>query len=112
MAARLASSIQVSALLRLAETQGGFAAIVSKGDPTAGAIALLLLERGIPIGLLERLLQPDGGYAWRDSGQAGGNADALEKFLARRRQSDPDLWIIELNVPSAERFAAEMNALD
>ena len=110
MAARLASSVHVSALLRLAETQGGFAAVVAKGDPTAGAIAIVLAERGTTTGFLERLLQPDGDYAWRDSGQGVGNADDFERFLSRRRKSDPDLWIIELDVPSAERFAAEMNS--
>jgi hypothetical protein len=112
MAARLASSAHVSALLRLAEAEGGFAAVVAKGDATAGSIAIILAERGEKCALLERLLQPDGRYAWRDSGQGVGNADEFERFLARRRQSDPDLWIIELDVPSAERFAAEMNALD
>ena len=112
MAARLASSVHVAALLRLAEAEGGFAAVVTKGDATAGSILVVLAERGERKTLLERLLQPGGRYAWRDSGQGGGNADDFERFLARRRRSDPDMWIIELDVPSAERFAAEMNALD
>ena len=32
---------------------------------------------------------------------------ALATYVARRRRSDPDLWIIELDIPEAERFAAE-----
>ena len=33
----------------------------------------------------------------------------LRCFWATRQKYDPDLWIIELDVASAERFAAEMN---
>ena len=59
--------------------------------------------------LLERLLQPDGTYAWQDSGQAAADDDAFRALLDRRRRIDPDLWVVELDVASAERFAAEMN---
>ncbi|HWV11973.1 MAG TPA: DUF1491 family protein, partial [Sphingobium sp.] len=33
--------------------------------------------------------------------------DSLNQYLARRRRSDPDLWVIELDIADAERFAAE-----
>ena len=32
-------------------------------------------------------------------------------LLARRRRVDPDLWAVELDVASSERFAAEMNSV-
>ncbi len=32
---------------------------------------------------------------------------SLTERIARRRQSDPDLWVIELDIADAERFAAE-----
>lgn len=111
MNARLASGVLVSGLMRRAESEGGFAAIIAKGDASAGAIVVILAERGQKRGLLERVLQADGRYLWQDtSGQAIDNAEQFEALLERRRKSDPDLWIVELDIPSPERFAAEMNS--
>jgi hypothetical protein len=109
MTARVASSVLVTALLRRAEGEGGFGAVLAKGDATAGAVAVILAERGTRKCLLERLLQPDGSYAWQDSTQAGEDEADFRDRLERRRRFDPDLWIIELDIASAERFAAEMN---
>ena len=112
MSARIATSVLVSALLRRAQAEGGFGAVLAKGDPTAGAVAVILIERGTRKCMLERLLQPDGSYGWKDSLGAGQNEEDMVKFLARRQRFDPDLWILELEVASAERFAAEMSGLD
>jgi hypothetical protein len=110
MEARLQSSILVGALIRRAEAQGGFAAVLAKGDPSAGSVLVILAERGKKIRILERALQGGGHYSWQDTGaQALAHAEETEKFLAKRRSFDPDIWLIELDVPSAERFAAEMN---
>lgn len=108
--ARLSSQVLVSSLLRRAEAGGGFGAVLARGDATAGAVMVILTERGARTALLERLLQPDGSYAWRESGQAGADAAAFRAMLDRRRKSDPDLWLVELDVADAERFAAEMSA--
>ena len=109
MEARLASSVLVGALLRRAESEGGFGAVLSKGDPTAGAIAVVMMERGGEQRLFERILQADGSYRW-DEAAAG--SEAIGGFIARRRRFDPDLWVIELDVPSTERFVAVMNEAD
>jgi hypothetical protein len=108
--ARLASSVLATALLRRAQDEGGFGAVLAKGDPTAGAIAVILAEKGRKACFLERLLQPDGSYSWQSSRQDVEDEQLFTSFLERRRKSDPDLWILELDVASAERFAAEMNA--
>ena len=112
MDGRLPSSIVVGGLIKLAERDGGFGAVLSKGDPTAGTVVIVLVERGERRAVLERLLLPDGSYGWRDSPGAGHNDEDMVKFLDRRRRFDPDLWILELDVASAERFAAEMTAID
>jgi hypothetical protein len=109
---RLAPSVFVPVLLRLAEREGGFGAVAAKGDASAGAILILLAERGRPVQLLERLLQPNGDYAWGQSVEAGANAEEFDRFLQKRRRFDPDCWVVELDIASAERFADEIRALD
>ena len=113
MTPRLSTSVLVSALVRKAEADGGFAAVLAKGDPETGAIVLILLERGEKMRILERLLTPEGRYAWAPSpGQISENVCEVPELVARRRRFDPDLGVLELDVPSVERFAAEMSAFD
>lgn len=113
MEPRVAASVLAGALIRKAEVEGGFGAVLAKGDSTAGTILVILLEKGVNPRLFERLLQPDGRYAWQESGsQRIENPREVPGFIARQRRFDPDSWLIELDIPSAERFAAEMNALD
>ena len=108
--ARLAASVLVSALLRRADQEGGFGAVLARGDDQAGEILVILNERGRKTAIFERLLQPDGRYNWQaiDS-QIIENDEKFSAFIERKRRFDPDLWLIELDVASAERFAAEMN---
>ena len=107
MTPRLTSSIFVNALIRRAESLGGFAAVLAKGDATSGSVLLILTERGRKAGILERCLQPDGRYIWAE---VAGVQDDVPSLIDRRRRFDPDLWVVELDIPSPERFAAEMNA--
>lgn len=109
MQPRVASSILVSALLRRAESEGGFGMVLAKGDPTAGAVGVLLAERGENPRLFERLLQPDGHYAWQESQRRLDRPGDLQALIEQRRRFDPDSWLIELDIASTERFAAEMN---
>lgn len=108
MEPRIAASVLAGALIRTAESEGGFGAVLAKGDPTAGSILVILLEKGGNPRLYERLLKPGGDYSW----ELSGTDPEVPGFVAKRRRFDPDLWVLELDVPSAERFAAEMNALD
>ena len=104
--ARLAPAIEVSALIGLAAAQGGFGTVLHKGDPDRGSVSLVLLERGKPVALLERMLLVGGNYGWqvRDAD----DSTALDQHVARARSNDPDLWFVELDVPSVERFTAEL----
>ena len=43
-APRLATSVFVSALIRKAQSDGGFAAVLAKGDETAGSVLVVLAE--------------------------------------------------------------------
>ncbi len=103
-APRLSAAVRVSVLLKLAERAGGFGAVLARGDSTAGAILLVIRERGGNPTLFERLLSANGAYSWQPGSGPDSDVDAL---IAARRKRDPDLWIIELDVADAARFIAE-----
>lgn len=106
--ARLTSAILVNALVRRTNAAGGFATIIVKGDETSGVILVQALEKGKETGLFERVSNFAGGYSLMRCGPSPEDGpEALATYVARRRRSDPDLWIIELDIPEAERFAAE-----
>ena len=111
MEPRLATSVLVGGLIRKAEAEGGFGAVLAKGDSTAGALLLILTERAANPVAYERMPDAGGGYAWAPSpSQLPENPAEVPAFVARRRRFDPDLWVLELDIPSIERFAAGMNA--
>lgn len=98
---RLTSDIQVSALKRLAEVGGGFATVLRKGDPTSGAILIIGLVRGENPLLFDRFPLFDGESAWQ---QIAENEADVSAQWQKRAASDPDLWVIELDVASIERL--------
>jgi hypothetical protein len=101
----------VSALIRGAQAQGGFAAVLKKGDSTAGAILIVGAENGVITGLYERLLTPEGAYMWGKTGpQTIDNKQELDEFVARKTARDPDLWVIELDIADAARFIADCDS--
>jgi hypothetical protein len=94
--------------MRGVQAEGGFAAVLGKGDPDRGALMLLLYQRGEFLGLLERALGADFQYRWtfRKADEAL-SSDKIGEFVASRRRFDADSWLIELDIPQAERFIAE-----
>ncbi|MBA2935482.1 DUF1491 family protein [Sphingomonas sp. CGMCC 1.13654] len=112
MTPRLAAHIQVSALIRRIEGEGGSGVVLAKGDREAGAILLLLCDRGAPKTVLERVLDVSGSYRWRRVGpQYIQGYQEVNAYMERRRRSDDDLWLVELDIAGVERFAAEMTAM-
>ncbi len=103
MTGRLPSGLLVTALLRRVNDAGGFGAVLAKGDAQGGAILVIAVERGADPKLLERGVGPDGRTVLVDSTPA----DDLDGYWRRRRARDPDLWVIEVDIAAAERFAAE-----
>lgn len=105
MTPRLTSAMLVSALIRRVSGAGGNATVVKKGDPTAGAILLICMEKGVVQSVRERVLGIDNIYAWIAVGPD--EAVARDAYLERRQTRDCDLWIVELDIANAERFVAE-----
>ncbi len=108
MTDRLTSAMLVSALVRRAGLEGGFAAVMRRGDATSGTILVRCLEKGIATGLFERAPDLSGGYHLIACGPEGeAPEEAVAAYLMRRERIDTDLWIVELDVVEAKRFAAE-----
>jgi hypothetical protein len=101
---RLPSHVEVAAIMRRVEAEGGFATVLRKGDPDRGALTMILQERGEIRGILERELGPEFVYEWTFK-SAG--SDSLADLTARKLQFDPDFWLIELDIADPERFIAE-----
>jgi hypothetical protein len=99
---RLPASLLATALLRRVNDSGGFGMVLAKGTPD-GTILVVAVERGAAPKLLERGLGPDGRTILIDSTPA----EDADGYWRRRRARDPDLWVIEVDIAGAERFAAE-----
>jgi hypothetical protein len=111
--ARLATGVLVNALIRRANSAGGSAMVLARGDATAGAILLLLIERGAHPRFAERGLGPDGRPALIPAGPSEFADDTeVTAYWHRRRARDSDLWVIELDIADGERFAAETIAVN
>lgn len=106
MTPRLTSGMLVSALIRRVGAEGGNAAVLTKGDATAGAILLVFIDRGHVTSVRERVLDMAGRYLWAAVGPS--EPDLVSAYLEKRQARDPDLWIVELDIPNAERFAADI----
>lgn len=106
MSDRLPSALLVGALIRRTHDAGGFAVVLARGDGDGGAILVLTVERGTAR-LLERGLGPNGDVAIIDVTPPDADGQVVDNYWRRRRARDPDLWVIELDVPAVERFVAE-----
>ena len=105
---RLPTHLLASALIRRVNQAGGSAMVLAKGNADAGAILVLTLDRGADPRFFERGMGRDGSVRLIASGPDGfSDSIAVTDYWRRRRGSDPDLWVIEVDVANAERFVAE-----
>ncbi len=106
---RLTSAMVVSILCRRVQGAGGFATVLHHGDDHAGAILIECTDRGQRQILLERATASDGREQWRDVGVSQDmTLEDYAKMMEKRLRSDPDMWVIELDIPDAARFAADL----
>ncbi|MCJ2179903.1 DUF1491 family protein [Novosphingobium album (ex Hu et al. 2023)] len=105
MDARLPAHLEVAAMIRAVEVAGGFAMIVNKGERDAGTIMVVTTEKGENSQAYERMPQIDGTRQWQCvKKQDTENKYEFSDYLSRRRDQDPDLWIVELDIAQGERF--------
>ena len=108
MADRLPAHLEAAAMVRHAETDGGFGTVLKRGDPDRGALVLLIARRGQHHGCFERALAADGSYRWQQVGPPfGADARTLADWSQKRVRFDEDLWLIELDIADPERFIVE-----
>ena len=94
MEARLATGIWVAALRQRLEAGAVPFYILARGDATAGAVVLIAAHgRDAALWLREYDLET-GARVWRMTAQ--GPAGEVAAAARRRRDFDPDLWLIEV----------------
>lgn len=105
MEGRLPAHLEASAIVRAAEAAGGFAAIVQRGEKDAGVILLITMTRGVCARLWERMPHLDNSRPYTVTKiQDTENTGEFDQYIDRRRRSDPDCWVIELDLPDPEHF--------
>lgn len=106
---RLSAEIKVQTLLRLVSQAGGFGAVLNKGDRISGSIIIQAVENGENPRLLENMPSLDGGPNWTVIWpQPIEKKQELSEYIARRLRYDPDMWLIELDIPQVQRLIAQM----
>jgi len=102
---RLPAHLEVSGLLRTAQANGDFGMVLHKGERDSGTILIVMLDnQGLGV-LFERMPQLDGSRKWTQvKVQVPDNKSEFEDYLDRRKDQDPDVWIVELTIAKAEQF--------
>ena len=100
---RLASRVRVDALIRRVNSAGGFGTVLARGDDEAGAIAVVTRDAGEEA-LRAAVLGAGGRYEFAELARG----PDVPAWIERARRRDPDLWVIELDIPQAGQFVAEM----
>lgn len=107
MDVRLPAHLEISAIRRLAESLGGFATVLAKGERDAGTIALVISCPNSPAELYERLPQPGGNRIFVPTlSEDIDSAGEFSELIRRRTARDPDLWVLEVEIANPERFIA------
>lgn len=108
MEARLPAHLEVSGLLRVTESAGGFAMVLHKGERDAGTILVVIVDKQGLGQLFERMPQIDGSRSWtKTKSQDAENKQDFNDYLDRRSANDPDLWIVELTIADGERLVLQ-----
>lgn len=105
MDTRLPAHLEVAGLIRAVSAAGGFATVLARGERDAGTIVAICCNRGTDAVAWERMPHPDGDRRWTPTRrQDPENPAEFREWCERRHRQDPDLWLLELDIPKAERF--------
>ena len=109
MEARLPAHLEATGFIRMIEAAGGFASVLAKGEKDAGTILILTMYRGEDAVLFERMPQIDGSRPYiAAKRQNPENKHEIFEYVERRRNQDPDIWVIEADIADPARFIAQL----
>lgn len=101
---RLATAAWVNATMRRVSGQGGFGAVLHRGDAESGAVLVCWRIPGGPTRVLSRVTHGEE-TRWEVAIETPEDDPAkVDEYLARQRRYDPDLWAIELTGGEIEQF--------
>lgn len=109
MTAELKTDFWASALIRRAEIAGAFAGITRKGDQDAGAVLVKVALMDGRARLYAPARDREGERIWLDlSAGPLGEAEAdVDAYIRKRAETDPDLWVIEIEDKKGRHFLEE-----
>lgn len=99
---RVKTQIWVQAFIRRSEAEGFPAALVQRGDADAGAVLVKVnrFENGCRV--YTQVRDENGDPAWLSgTGSAPVPEQEADSYIARQRQYDADLWVVELEDPKS-----------
>lgn len=101
---RLKSEIRVSAIVRRAQSEGVFAAVVRRGDPDAGAIVVKVYLGDRLARLFVQARDDSGNPLWREPFEKAAAEADVDSYLEKEKRFDPDLWIVEIEDREGRAF--------
>ena len=101
----LKTSVWAPALIRRAQSAGAYATVLYKGDPDAGVALIKVRTLDEQAILYWPVRNMDGERVWLSKGPAVENE--IDATIAMRLDTDPDLWVIEVEDRKGRHFLTE-----
>jgi hypothetical protein len=105
----LKTDFWASALIRRAQIGGAFAGVVRKGDTDAGAVMVKVATMNGKARLYAPARNGEGERIWLDlsAGPLGDVEADVDAHVRKRADTDPDLWVIEVEDKHGRHFLQE-----
>jgi hypothetical protein len=105
----LKTDFWASALIRRAAIAGAFAGVVRKGDADAGAVMVKVASLDGKARLYAPARNGEGERIWLDlsAGPLGDLEPDVDAHIRKRAETDPDLWVVEIEDKLGRHFLQE-----